>query len=112
MIGRAAKQLDPNWLSTPFLHLAGYSFCAQQQEFFQVLGFKFLRWVVCVKSTWKSSAAAVKEIPKGEFLCIIRNSKTLFVSKAKVLDRICLIVKLKSVVATKCFHLNSLSNEG
>ena len=113
MIGRAAKLLAPDWLSTPFLHLVGFFIlCPTTKEFFQVLGFKFLRQVVCVKRKWESSAAAVKEISKGEFLCITSNRKTLFVSKTKNLDRICLVVKLNSVVATKCFHLNSLSNEG
>ena len=55
---------------------------------------------------------ARKEISKGERLCRARDSKRLFVSKAKSLDRICLVKKLKSVMATKCFHLaNYFSSE-
>ena len=63
------------------------------------------------KNTWKSSAAAVREISKGEFSCLTRKSNTLFVSKAKNLDWICLVEKLKSVMATNCFHLATSSNE-
>ena len=40
---------------------------------------------VCAKNTWKSSATATMEIPKGEHLFLTRNSKILFVSKAKIL---------------------------
>ena len=49
---------------------------------------------------------AIKEIPiKGVFLCLKRNNKRLFVSKAINLDRICLDEKLKSFTVAKCFYL-------
>ena len=63
--------------------------------------------MVCAKSTWKTSAAAIKEISKGEFLCLSRNRKTLFVSKDKNFDRICLVEKLRSTTATKFFFLRT-----
>ena len=58
--------------------------------------------------------AAGKEIPKGEFSCLTRNSIRLFVSNAKKLDQICLVEKPKSVMVTKYFNLatsTSSSNE-
>ena len=86
------KLVAPDWLSRPFLHLFDLisSFCPQQQRGLSgSLDFNFLSRVVCAKRTWKSSAAAIKEIRKGEFLCLTRNSKALFVSKAKTLNGIC-----------------------
>ena len=101
-------------MSTPFLHLVGFFILwLTTTHSFGFFGVQLLKpgcsQFVCAKSTWKSSAAAIKEIPKGEFSCLTRNSKTLFVSKAKNLDRICLVEKLKSVMATKCFHLATSS---
>ena len=101
-------------MSTPFRHLVGFFIwwltTTRSFGFFGVQLFKpSCSQFVCAKSTWKSSAAAIKEIPKGEFYCLKRNSKTLFVSKAKNLDRICLVEKVQSVMATKCFHLATSS---
>ena len=38
LIGRVAKKLAPDWLSTPFLHLVGFFIlCRDNNNFFQVL---------------------------------------------------------------------------
>ena len=66
--------------------------------------------IVRAKNTWKSSAAAIKQIRKGEFSFLRRKSNRLFVSIAKNLVRICLVEKLKSLMATNCFHLASTSS--
>ena len=58
----------------------------------------------CLCHAWKSSAMAIKEIPKGVFLCLKRKNRRLFVSKTKNLDQICLDEKLKLFTMTKCFH--------
>ena len=47
------------------------------------LEFDFLSRIVCAKNTWKSSATATKEIPKGKLSFLTRISKRLFASKAK-----------------------------
>ena len=84
----------------------------QQRLLSGSLQFDFLSRIVCAKNTWKSSATATKEIPKGELSFVTRNSTRFFVSKAKhVIDRICLVEKLKSfMAATKCFHLTTASS--
>ena len=83
MIGRVAKILAPDWLSTPFLHLVGFFILrpttTNSFRFFEVRFFNTVRRVVCAKSTRKSSAEAIKEIAKGEFLCLARNSKRLII---------------------------------
>ena len=66
-----------------FLHLVP----RQQQLLSGSLQFDFLSWIICVKNTWKSSATATKEIPKGELSFLTSNSKRLFVWKAKILIR-------------------------
>ena len=45
----------------PFLN-----FLPQQRLLSGSLEFDFLRQIVCAKNTWKSSATATKEIPKGQ----------------------------------------------
>ena len=69
------------------------TFCVfkNEQDAMSFFDFITVRRVVCAKNTRKSSAEAKKEIAKGEFLCLARNSKRLFVSKAINLDRICLV---------------------
>ena len=68
LIGRAAKILAPDWLSTLFLHFVGFSFCAATTttSFNFKLEFDFLSRIAFAKNTWKSSATATEEIPKGE----------------------------------------------
>ena len=67
LIGRTAKILAPDWLSTPFLHFVGFfNLCRENNDFFQV---HFAVWScanVCAKNSWKSSATATRETPKGE----------------------------------------------
>ena len=65
-----------------FLHLVP----RQRKLLSSSLEFDFLSRIVCAKNTWKSSATATKEIPKGELSFLTRNSKR-FVSKAKILIR-------------------------
>ena len=104
LIGRAAKILAPDWLMTPVFfsplpHLVAFIIlCPKATSYFRFFGVR--------KS---SHAAARKNIPEGEFSCVTRNSKILFVSKVKSLDQICLVEKLKSVMATRCFHLATSS---
>ena len=59
----------------------------QQRNLLDSLELDFVSRIVCAKSTWKSSATAIKEIPKGEFSFLARKSKRLFVSKANNLIR-------------------------
>ena len=63
----------------------------------------------CLCHAWKSSAMAIKEIPKGVFLCLERKNRRLFVSKPKNVDQICLDEKLKSFTMTKSLTSNSIT---
>ena len=70
LIGRAAKILAADWMSTTVLHFVGFCIlCKKKKEknkFFEVLSkFDSLSRVLCTKNRWKSSAAARKKIPKG-----------------------------------------------
>ena len=90
-----AKLLTPDWSSREntcywlaehaipslswFLH-----FVPQQQRVLSgSLEFDFLSRIVHAKNTWKSSAKAKREFLKVGFFFLTRNSKRLFVSKAK-----------------------------
>ena len=72
------------------------------------LEFVFFSRIVWAKNIWKSSATATKEIPKGELSFLTSNSKTLqlFVSKAKILDRIlrCEKGELFALRTGECFY--------
>ena len=75
------KLITPDWMSTPFLHFVGFFiFVPQLRLLSGSLEFDFLSRIVCAKNT---CATAAKEIPKGELSFLTRNSKILFVSKAK-----------------------------
>ena len=74
----------------------------QKPELFQ---FGSLTRIVRAKNTWKSSATAIKEIPKGELSFPARNSKRLFVSKAKTFIGFGKLKSIKFLATTKYFHL-------
>ena len=76
----------------------------QQQLLSGSLEFDFLSQIVCAKNTWKSSATATKEIPKGE-LCFLQETARDYLCQ-KLESQICLVEKLQSFIAkTKFFHL-------
>ena len=69
------------------------------------LEFDILSRAVYTKHSMKSSVSGIKEITKREFLSH-KKRKRSFVLKAENLDQICFVEKLKSFVATKCFHVS------
>ena len=78
------KTLAPDWVSMPFLRFVCFSFCATTTTSFKFkLEFHFLSRIASAKNTWISSATATEQIPKGVLSFLTRNSKRLFVSKAK-----------------------------
>ena len=90
-----AKLLTPDWSSGENAcswldEYAISTFCwflhfppRQQRLLSGSLEFDCLSRIVCAKNTWKSSATATREIPKGELSFLTRNCKRLLVSKAK-----------------------------
>ena len=75
------------------------------------LEFNRLSRVVCTTNAWKSRAAAPeRKLINVKFSCLLQQQQIICV-KAKNLDRIdiCLVEKLKSVMANKCFHLSTSS---
>ena len=77
---------------------------------------------LCPKTTSSFRFFGIRFVPKihkknqvlhleTKFISLTRNGKRLFVSKAKILDRIDILVdKLKSVMATKYFHFATSSS--
>ena len=118
-----AKLLTPDWSSGENTRswLAEhdsftFAFCVQINKFFEVLSkFDSLSRVLCTKNTWKSSAAAGKEILKGWFWCPSQETaKDYLCQKLKTwigLVLFCLVEKLKSAMASKCFQRTITEHE-
>ena len=87
-----------------------FLFCAATTTTsFRFLEFDFLIQNVCAKNTWKSSATATKEIPKGEISFLQETARDYLCQELKTWSDI-FGRKLKTfMAATKWFHLATAS---
>ena len=79
----SSSQDTCSWLAERVIYLVSSFRAATTRFLSSFLQFDFLSRIVCnkKKNTWKSSATATKEIPKGELPFLVSNR--LFASKAK-----------------------------
>ena len=75
-MSRVSSLTERTW--SWFLHIVP----EQQRILSGSLEFDYLSRVVCVKNTWKSSAAAIKEITKGEFFVSYKKQQKIVCVKS------------------------------
>ena len=80
--GNTYSSLTEHAIST-FSRFLRFLLLQQQRILSGSFKLDYLSRIVCAKSTWKSSATAIKEIPKGEISFLTINSKDYFCQKLK-----------------------------